>query len=128
MPEATSTRARFDEALKAGNFAVAQMLAHDLDRIDLLDALRLTLLARRRRKYERFEPMARRWLERLLHELQPSLKLVVWIAEDLENLADPGCHIFTRQESESRLRLVEETLEEKTRPPTLEEYARHGRV
>jgi hypothetical protein len=116
---------RFEQALRADNFAAAESLARSLPWVSLRDAMRLILIARRR-KPARVEPMAVRWLERFLGEFNPSLQLVQWLTEDLHELSDPGPLPFDRQRSEARLRLVVETLKDRERMPTIEEYARVG--
>jgi hypothetical protein len=119
-------RRRFEEALRANNFAAAEMLARRLPWVSLRDALRLILIARRR-KPARVELMAVRWLERFLGECKPSLQLVQWLTEDLLELSNRSPVPFDRQRSEARLRFVVQTLKGRERMPTIEEYARFGR-
>jgi hypothetical protein len=70
MGEAGHVSAKFRRALDAGNFEVARMLAWELPHIGLPEALILTLLAAEAEP-PIFEPMARRWLARLLEEVGP---------------------------------------------------------
>lgn len=73
MGEAGHVSARFRRVLDAGNFEAARLLAFELPRIALDDALALTLLAAEE-KSERFQPMSRRWLARLAEEIAPDLR------------------------------------------------------
>jgi hypothetical protein len=61
------------------------MLAYELPRLTLVDALALTLLAAESGS-AKFEPMARRWIARLLAETEPrlhDLAAAVWLLEDV---------------------------------------------
>lgn len=77
MGTAGTRYGEFQTALRTGSFDLACEVARDLQRITLGDALGLTLLAARKRP-ERFEEMARRWLARLLVERNPSLDEMAW--------------------------------------------------
>lgn len=70
MGEAGHVSAKFRRALEAGNFEAARLLAYELPRVALSDALALTLLAAEAGS-SRYEPMARRWMARLLAEARP---------------------------------------------------------
>jgi hypothetical protein len=73
MGEAGHVSAQFRRALDAGDFQGARMLAYELTFVPLQDALALTLLAAEEGP-PTFEPMARRWLERVLAEVGPSIR------------------------------------------------------
>jgi hypothetical protein len=77
MGTAGSPYGEFQTALRTGSFELACQVAQTLPRLTLSDALHLTLLAARKRP-ERFEEMARRWLARLLVERSPSLDELAW--------------------------------------------------
>lgn len=58
------------QTIDAGDFDTARRLAVRISEVELLDALRLTLLAKSSEP-ELFEPMARRWLARFVAERNP---------------------------------------------------------
>jgi hypothetical protein len=70
MGEAGHVSAKFRRTLDAGNFEATRLLAYELPSVTLPDALALTLLAADAGS-PRFEPMAYRWLARLLGEVGP---------------------------------------------------------
>lgn len=59
------------QTIDAGDFDAARRLAVRVPEVGLLDALRLTLLAKSSEP-ELFEPMARRWLARFVTEMNPA--------------------------------------------------------
>jgi hypothetical protein len=71
MGEAGHVSAQFHRSLEAGNYEAARMLAWELPYVGLPEAVKLTLLAAESES-PAFEPMARRWMERLLDEVQPT--------------------------------------------------------
>jgi hypothetical protein len=77
MGTAGTRYGEFHTALRTDSFELAREVARDLPKITLSDALNLTLLADRK-KPDRFEEMARRWLARLLVERNPSLDQMAW--------------------------------------------------
>jgi hypothetical protein len=85
MGEAGHVYPKFRRALERGQFEIARMLAFELPRVPLADAAALTLLAAERRP-AKFEPMARRWMARLIAEADPplgDLASAVWLLEDV---------------------------------------------
>ena len=94
--------------------------------MSLHDALRLTL-RNARRNPERFERFARRWLERFIGETEASLKLISWIADDLEKIGMPECPYFIRQEAEQRMRRLQEALRETGEAPSTERLVGYGK-
>jgi hypothetical protein len=73
MGEAGHVTSKFSRALERGNYRSALMLAYEVPRVSLQDAAALTLLAAEHEP-EAFEPMARRWMRRLLEEASPPVK------------------------------------------------------
>jgi len=61
-------------------------IARSLPRLDLKDALTLTLMSFTQEP-ERYERLARRWLEKFLDEQGPSLDEAAYAAELLRDLA-----------------------------------------
>lgn len=85
MGEAGHIGAKFRRALDAGHFDAARTLAYELPPLSMVDALALTLLAAESGS-AKFEPMARRWIARLLAETEPALHdlaIAVWVFEDV---------------------------------------------
>lgn len=73
MGNAGSDYSHFRRALKVGNYEGAWMFAHQLPAVSLTDAAALIVLAAEQDPGH-FEPMALRWLTRLLDEVAPSLR------------------------------------------------------
>jgi hypothetical protein len=84
MGTAGSRYGEFRTALRTGSFNLAFDVARDLPRLTLSDALALTLLAAKK-KPDRFEEMARRWIARLTVERAPSLDELAWATALLAN-------------------------------------------
>lgn len=100
-----------DRALTARDYGLAARLARSLSFVSLRDALRLTVLAARKDP-EHYDAMAKRWLIRFMHEHRPSLKLLSWIADDFDKLADPEETPWSiRQPAEGRMAQMIETME-----------------
>jgi len=79
MGTAGSDSALFERALKGGDFGSAWAYATSLSHVELDDALRLTCLSLKDHP-KRFEPLARRWLDRYIEERKPGLHLISWAA------------------------------------------------
>jgi hypothetical protein len=89
-------------ALRTDSYRLACQVAKGLPRVDLRDALQLTMLAASKDP-DRYEALARRWLARFLEEKRPTLQLVKWVAGDLESIGAPECPAFVREDAEARL-------------------------
>lgn len=72
MGEAGHISAQFRRALDKGNFESARMLAFEMPRVELEEAMLLTVLAAEAGS-ERFDRMARRCIARLAEEARPPL-------------------------------------------------------
>jgi hypothetical protein len=84
--EAGHISAKFRRLLDAGNFELARLLAFELPRVGLDDALKLTLLAAELESAH-FQPMGRRWLARLADEVRPDLRDLAVAAQFLADVA-----------------------------------------
>ena len=80
-----SSYGRFRRAIEAGQPAKALAAASELPRVSLADALELCLLLAARDR-ERYEPAARRWLERFAGERRASLHEILMAGAALAEL------------------------------------------
>src|ERR1041384_3365631 len=92
-------------ALRTRSFNMALQIARELRPVSLRDGLDLTLLAAHKDP-DRYERMARRWLERFLREARPTLQLSAWVSEDLAKLGEKELPEVFKADAESRLREV----------------------
>jgi len=74
-------------ALQHGNLVVAEGMARELGRISLSEALELTILIARKEP-QRLPKVGVRWLERYLHEREPTLAYVSLAVSALGALPD----------------------------------------
>jgi hypothetical protein len=79
---------RFDLAIERFKLPEVWDAAHELPCLTLARALRLTMLLGKERN-TRFEPAARRFLERFLREEQPSVEAILKTVDGLNALGDP---------------------------------------
>jgi hypothetical protein len=78
-------------ALERGNLVVAEITARELGRIDLADALELTVLVALKNR-TRSRRMAARWLERWMSETAPAIDEAVMVAGCLAALGSTRHH------------------------------------
>lgn len=86
MTSQGSPYARFRRAIDAGQALKAIGAAHELPKLSLEDALQLCLLLASSGD-SRYEPAARRWLQRFVVENTPSLEQVVMAGAALSELS-----------------------------------------
>jgi hypothetical protein len=87
MGIAGSLQGELRTALRTGSYRIASNIARSLPSISLSEALELTVLAAKHDP-ERFEPMAVRWLSKLLEDRQLSLHEIRWAAERLQDVKE----------------------------------------
>ena len=92
MTSQGSAYARFQRALKTGNFTLIRNAASELPRVDVGDALAVCL-AIHQAEPERFEPVALRWLARFcLERREATLAQVQTAACAFDNITDEPPH------------------------------------
>lgn len=87
MGESGNVSSQFRRALDAGNFESARLLAFEVPRVSLEDAIELTLLAAKT-KASVFEVMSRRWFSRLLEEVVLPLPTVAIVGQLLADVSE----------------------------------------
>jgi hypothetical protein len=92
----------FRTAIRTRSYGLARNIAWEFDPLGLSDALTLTLLAAEREPKD-YEPMARRWQERFLAEVKPTLGLIPIVAADLRDVGDPECPPSVKSKARARL-------------------------
>jgi len=85
MGNAGSDFGRLRTAIKTGSYRMACEIARQVPRLDLTDALAITLMSYAHEP-ERYERLARRWLEKFLDERSPTLENLAYAAELLRDL------------------------------------------
>lgn len=76
-------------ALRDGPYELALQLSQELAPLSLADGLDLLLLAARDDERTRYDAMAVRWVTRLLNERVICLRDIEWLAERLQEAAEP---------------------------------------
>lgn len=87
MGNAGSQLGELKTALSTGSYVLAARIAKDLPRVDLSDAVRLTILAADKDS-ERFDALAQRCLVRLIEERQVTLNEVLWVAQRFQDVRE----------------------------------------
>ena len=87
MGTAGSLHGELRTALRTGSYRIACNIARSLPSISLPEALEITVLAAKHDP-DRFEPMAARWLARLLDDRQLSLHEIRWATERLQDVKE----------------------------------------
>jgi hypothetical protein len=87
MGNAGSQSGELNTALSTGSYVLATRIAKELPRVDLSDAVRLTILAAAKDP-ERFDALAQRCLVRLIEERQVTLNDVLWVAQRFQDLRE----------------------------------------
>lgn len=87
MEAPLSPTGQLQNALRAGAYSLARDLATELAQVPLAEALLLTVLAAEKAP-EDFEPMAMRWIERLIEERHISLEELVTAADALQRAGE----------------------------------------
>jgi len=88
MGNAGSDYGRLRTAIKTGSYRMACEIARGLPRLDLKDALTLTLMSFTKDP-PHYPRLARRWLSKFMEELTPNMEQVAYAAELLRDLS-PG--------------------------------------
>jgi hypothetical protein len=78
---------RFRTALNTGSYGLARNIAAGLPRVDLRDAIRLTLLAADRDN-DHFDALALRCLVRLIEERYLTLNDVLWAVQRFQDVRE----------------------------------------
>jgi hypothetical protein len=89
MGEAGHVRTKFDRVLRGGNYRAAYLLALELDRIELDDALALTVLAAEQAPDE-YPKLARRLVARIAAEIRPPLPALAIVTNLLADAGGDG--------------------------------------
>ena len=91
MGESGHVRTKFNRVLRGGNYEAAYLLALELDRIGLDDALALTILAAEQAPDE-YPKLARKLAARIAVEVRPPLPALAIVANLLAAAGDGRLH------------------------------------